>query len=117
MNYEYTKIFKEIDKFLSSNLHNMWVDDGVIFIYVRKSKRYVEKSTIDFFDIANVTVNEAYQNKGVFTNFIKEFILRYPTKNIYVESILNPILFTLLKKFDFKTIESSGADINMYLIK
>lgn len=112
--YNYTEIFDEIDKFLSSNLRNTYVNDKNISIYVRKSKRFIDGNYYDFFDIANISIEEEYQNKHVFTDFIEKFISKYPF-NIYVESILNPAVTTVLNKFGFKLLP--GENINMYLIR
>ena len=114
MNYNYTDIFRQFDNFLLSNNKNEWINDGIIFMYIRKSKRCINTQFVDFIDLANVSILEDYQNKGIFTNFISEFIIRYPNLNIFAESILNPIVISILTKFKFSPINDL---LNMYLIQ
>jgi hypothetical protein len=114
-NYDYSNLISELDKFLNSSIRNQYIGDENISIYIRKSKRSIDGKLIDFLDIANISIDEKIQGKKVFTNLIQTIISKYPNTNIFVESILNPAVETVLNKFSFK--RKSGPDNNMYLLR
>lgn len=112
--FNHSDIFNQIDIFLKSDIRNIWVQNDSMKIYIRKSKRYVNNEIFDFFDIASVEVNEEYQGNGFFTYFIKTFLNKYTDKNVYVESIINPAIEHILKKFNFKYLTNTEYNVNMY---
>lgn len=112
--FNHSDIFNQIDAFLKSNIKNTWIENDSMKVYIRKSKRYVNNEILDFFDIASVEVNEEYQGNGFFTDFMKNFLTKYIDKNVYVESIINPAIEHILKKFEFKYLTNSEFNINMY---
>ena len=114
VDYDYSDIFEQIDMFLLLKKRNTWIQTDHINIYIRNSKRYVNNDVLDFFDIANIEVYEEYQNNGYFTKFIEKFLKKYHEKNIYVESIINPVIEHILKKFNFKYLTNSEFNVNMY---
>jgi hypothetical protein len=93
--------------------------DNSIKIYVRKSQRNIMTheghKLFPFLDLANIEVTE--QGIGTFTNFLTELLKKYPDTNLYVESILNPKVESILKKFGFVYKSEDQFDINMYLLK
>ncbi len=113
-NYDYTKIFREIDKFLDGPERNKWIGDDNMEIFVRKSKRFIEGKIQDFFDFATVNLDASIRGKKVFTNLLETFITNYPY-NIFVESIQNPAVTHILKKFGFKETELDNTC--MYLLR
>ena len=114
-NYNYSDILSEIDTFLKSSIRNVYVNDDKITMYIRKSQRLVNKQTVKFFDIGNISIDENHWGKGIFTNLISNLISKYPDMNIFVESILNPAIETALNKFNFEKQDLYGQ-INMYRI-
>lgn len=112
--YNYDKIFSEIGKFLKGPERNKWISDGMVEIYIRKSKRFIEGKLQDFFDFSTINIEESIRGQKVFTNLLENFISKYP-HNIYVESILNPAVSHILKKFGFKETELDSS--NMYLLR
>lgn len=114
-NYNYSDILSEIDTFLKSSIRNTYVNDDKITMYIRKSQRLVNKQTVKFFDISNISIDENHWGKGIFTNLISNLISKYPDMNIFVESILNPAIETALNKFNFEKQDLYGQ-INMYRI-
>jgi len=114
-NYNYSDILSEIDTFLKSGIRNTYVNDDKITMYIRKSQRLVNKQTVKFFDIGNISIDENYWGKGIFTNLISNLISKYPDMNIFVESILNPAIETALNKFNFEKQDLYGQ-INMFRI-
>ncbi len=116
--HSYTDLFKQIDQFLLTTFpRNIWISDDIIKVYIRKSKRIINGEMLDFFDIASIEISEESRGGGIFTSFMTEFISRYPDFNVYVESILNPAIEHVLKKFDFKYKDKTEFDINMYRLK
>lgn len=102
-----------IDEFINSQYRNHWLNLPKIKVYVRKSKRIIDGKIINFFDIASVEVSKTSQKKGVFTKFLQSLLIDYPEQNLYIESILNPILFDFLERYKFKIHNKE----NMYLIR
>jgi len=103
--YDYNPIFKQLEFFMSSKNRNMWLFDDkenpVFSIYVRKSHHIIDKKIYNFLDLASITIEESRQGEGIFTNFLKTLLEKYPNQNIYVESILNPAVKHICKKFGF----------------
>lgn len=80
-----------------------WIDCDKFKIFVRVTKRLIEKEITETIDISNIVVYDEYQNTGVFKEIlssIKTLASEY-NKVIYVESIQNPILVNYLKKEGF----------------
>ena len=115
--YDYTNIFDMVNLFIKSKNRNQWLDDGVIKLYIRKSKRFINGEFIDFIDIANISVDENHQNVGIFREFMSLLISKYPHVNIYVESILNSYVTKVLTKLDFIKLGNDEYDVNMYRLK
>ena len=102
-------------EFIGSNLRNLYIEEKHVYAYVRKSKRYIEGQFIDCIDIANITVNEDFQNRGYCTKFLTYVISNY-WENIYVECIQNPAMEHICEKLEFTRIEGI-SDLNMYKLK
>ncbi len=108
-------IFIQLEQFMQSPLRNKWLEDDNIKVYVRKSQRNIGQNKLySFLDLASFEVVE--QNKGTFTNFLTELLRRYPNVNLYVESILNPKVESILKKFNFVYHTNDPFNVNMYLL-
>lgn len=116
-NQELDDLFLDIQTFLKSKQRNTYVGNSYITIYIRKSMRGFDNKLINFFDIGNIEVVPEYQNKGYFTQFLIRLLKEYPNMNIFVESILNPILTNKLKQFGFKEQRINEYQLNMYLIQ
>lgn len=112
-----TQIFSEIDEFLNSSIRNKYIGNNTLTIYVRKSKRRIGDDLIEFFDIANVSVDEKFQGFHIFTSFLENFLHKYPSTNMFIECIHNPSVTHIAKKFGFKIKADNEFDINMYLIR
>lgn len=116
MSFSNEKIFNDINQFLNSTIRNTYLYNEYMTLYVRKSKRFIEGKWYDCFDIASVEVIRQERGKGYFTSFLQTFIELYPDKNIFVESILNPVLKDKLLQFDFKEQVINNYQLNMFLI-
>jgi hypothetical protein len=81
--------------FLKSDYRSQWFGNDIIDVYVRKSKRSVNDQVYDCFDIATITIHK--QGEHIFTKML-DIIERDFNKNIFVESILEPRLFSFLEK-------------------
>jgi len=113
--YNYSDIFREFDRFLKSDIRNVYIEDAYMIMYVRKSKRSINRQLYDFIDIANISIERDMRDKGVFTNFISELLNRYPDFNILVENIFNPAVVTVLSKFGFE--RKDGPDNTWFLLR
>jgi GNAT superfamily N-acetyltransferase len=115
--YDYDPIFKQLELFMSYSNRNAWIYDNeknpVVSIYVRKAYHRAEGNMYNFLDLASISIDEDRQGEGIFTNFLSKLIEKYPSTNIYVESILNPAVRHICKKFGFKDVDKD----NMFLIQ
>jgi hypothetical protein len=115
--YDYNPIFKQLELFMSYKNRNMWLydneDDPIVSIYVRKAYHRVGKQTYDFLDLASISIVESRQGEGIFTDFLRRLLEKYPNQNIYVESILNPAVRHICNKFGFIDVDSD----NMALVR
>ena len=115
--YNYDNIFKQLELFFNYKNRNMWIydneDNPILSIYVRKSHHMFNKEMYQFLDLASLTIKESRQGEGIFTNFIKILLEKYPNQNIYVESILNPAVRHICSKFGFVNVDEH----NMCLIR
>ena len=94
---------KELAMFLASNLRNAWISDGIIYVYVRKSKRLfleVEGVLLPAIDIANIQIKKHNQGKGYFKEFIQH--VESLGVNVFVESVQNKQLKENLLKHGYK---------------
>lgn len=80
-----------------------WIHCEKFKIFVRVTKRLIEKDITETIDISNVVVYDEYQNTGVFKEVLNviEQLASEHNKVIYVESIQNPILVKYLEKEGF----------------
>lgn len=95
-------IFLKIEKFLESNQRNLWIENRLFKIYVRKSIRKIEGKVSNFLDLASFEIKiEDKKGIGNFTYLLTliEDKIKY---NIYVESILNERLYGFLEKRNYK---------------
>ena len=115
--YDYNPIFKQLELFMSYKNRNMWLfddeDDPVVSIYVRKAHHKVGSQVYDFLDLASISIEESRQGEGIFTDFLRRLLDKYPNQNIYVESILNPAVRHICNKFGFVDVDKD----NMALIR
>jgi|694.fasta_scaffold12015_38 hypothetical protein len=91
-------IISQLKLFLDSKHRNLWIQDDYMSVYVRKAKRFLDKSFLTTLDIASVEVEESKRNCGLWSNFLRQSHEINPYQATYVESVLNPILFESLSK-------------------
>lgn len=102
------------EDFIKSDLRNSYIEEDGMSIYVRKSKRIVNKEVLSFIDIANVVVDEEVRCKGFFTRFMNRLVDEY-SFNIYVESILSPHVERTCKKLGF--VRTDPFNLNMHKLR
>lgn len=87
----------EIDDFWAQPVRNVWTDVPPLRLYIRRSRRLLNDTFYDnVFDIAVIEVEPEFRGQGYFCSFLE--ILEQKMKNIFVESILEPRLFSFLQK-------------------
>jgi GNAT superfamily N-acetyltransferase len=84
----------------ATHLRNAWIYEQDIAIYVRRSMRFINDTTVLCLDLASVEVAEHVQGRGVFTAFLYRFEQEAKKMNraVFVESILNKRLENFLLK-------------------
>jgi hypothetical protein len=98
-------IITQLDDFMDSSYRNLWLQDDILTIYVRKSKRIYQGVMVDMIDVANImTINPEYKKQGYFKRFmerVESFGLP-----IFVESInhTNTNLLDMLTKNGYEII-------------
>ena len=113
--------------FVKSEQRAEWLYGDVMHVYVRKSFRFIVDGDNSKFeeclDIANIQVDDEHQGEGLFTKFLKNVIDNYPDWNIYIDSIENPAVEHIAKKFGFVFLNCNPDDwklsrcTNMILLK
>jgi len=93
---DYTFIIDKLSAFIHSGLRNTWVMTEDMNLYVRKSKRSYKGVIIECFDFASIEIKNP--GNGIFTELLKQFELKYPHINIFVESVLTDRFSNHLKK-------------------
>lgn len=115
------KAIRELEQFMQSKKTIDWICGDTISVYMRKSKRFItddlkENSFQSCLDIANIQVDEEHQGKGIFKSFIVHVSEKYCDTNLYVESILNPIVEKVCLSLGFDYIDCDGEQ-QMCMIK
>lgn len=121
LEYNYENIFKKLDYFMKdfniSITANRWIydddDEPNFSIYIRRAYHTFDGKLHKFLDLASISISENLQGKGIFTEFLKLLLKKYPEVNIYIESIQNPAIRHICKKFGFIEI----GEYDMALIK
>lgn len=103
--------------FLNSYERNKYVENNELKVFFRKGVHCVRGTELDqFIDIGNITVYEP--NKGIFTKVLKALLELYPEANIFIESVQNPAVDGVVKKFKgFKKQIVSPETYNLYLLR
>lgn len=85
---------------------NQWLRERFMDVYVRWSKRYIDKQMIECLDFASVEVDERHRGKGHLTKFLLRFEEEAKRLNraVYIESILEPRLVPFLVKRGYKFV-------------
>lgn len=91
------KFLVRLHKFMKSDVRNEWIILYELQIYVRKSKRYHNKRTINCLDLASIEVHK--KGVGLFTLVLKGVLRQH--KNIFIESILEKRFYNFLLKPEF----------------
>lgn len=94
----------DITEFLKGPLDRVWLHSERMEVYVRKAHHLVGGRMVPCFDIANVTVAEAWRGQGVFSawlTYVEQEIASYGW-HIMVENVLSPELKRLLGKRGYR---------------
>lgn len=96
-------VINQLDEFIEDSSRmkygrNLWLEDSIMKVYVRKSTRFIDDEKLIALDIATVEVDQKYQGKGIFSKFLDYVQNSNPWDVVYVESVLNPIVLKMLEK-------------------
>ena len=88
---------------------NQWIRERCMDAYVRRSKRYIDKQTMECLDFASVEVDERHRGKGRLTKFLLRFEeeAKRLGRVVYIESILEPRLVPFLAKRGYKFVSNT----------
>ena len=98
-------------EFIDLNLRNGFVriDEIDTDIYLRNTKRCINNEIISTIDLANININDDFQNKGYCSKIIQYLIEIAKSKNIqaiYIECVLSDAIeHIIINKFDFIKIK------------
>lgn len=100
------------DKYIATE----WLSDDKMKVYVRRGLHYINGEGRSTLDIANVAVDEEYQGRGIFTEFLEEAHKMNPWDATYVECVHNPALAAFLLKRFWLPMGMEGAE-SFYMVK
>lgn len=85
---------------------NQYVGDDSLNAYLRVTKRYINGEQVNTLEIANVTVDEDMQGRGVFKKFLEiiEHLGKKYDRLVYIESVLNDFLIDKLPTYGYKPL-------------
>ncbi len=89
---------EQLAAFISSGPRNLWLEDGLMKVYVRKSIRLCRNNAMTCLDIASIEVVEEHRSKGHFTAFIAHAEKVNPFSLMLLECVLNPRLAIWAKR-------------------
>lgn len=80
-----------------------YISNDKMTVYVRITSHYIRGELPKTIDIANVSVDEEHQGKGVFKDFLKgvEGMAKKYDRAVYVESVLSDILEVKLTTYGY----------------
>jgi hypothetical protein len=88
-------------------------------VYVRRSKRYIDKEMVECLDLATVNVDDRHRGKGHLTKFLPRFeqeAMRLK-RVVYLENILEPRLVPFFLRMGYKFVPNIDPIIpSMYKI-
>ena len=90
----------------------IYSDRDIAKMYIRKSRRYIDKSIVIFFDVASIDVKENMQKKGIVSTYLDliEKVIPYP---ILLKNAINEALFNhMTKRRDWEL-----RDINSFIYR
>ncbi len=104
-------IIDQVDDFINGPARNLWLNDGILMVYVRKSRRLIGGDYVKTFDVANVAaIAPEYEHKGYFRRFMEK--LESVSSCVFVECIQNPKLTDMLKKNGYTITTERYGTIN-----
>lgn len=104
----------EIQKFLKANNKNQWLDGNHVQLYLRKGVHLFRETpddpgkTVRCLDLANISVDDRYQNQGLGKQTIELLLRLNPYPFLLIECIHNTTLFNHLIKNHKTTVDFSN---------
>lgn len=98
----------ELERVIKLSRTNEWITHGPFKLYIRVGDRFIGEKKMKVIDLANFQItDEKERGKGHFSRLLKvvnDLGKKYGYDGIYVESILNPDLITILNKKNFRIV-------------
>lgn len=74
-----------------------WIEKGPLHIYLRLTDRHINGKKYATLDIANISIDPKFQNKGIFSDLLGALETRPVRGMIYVENIVGTSLVNQMK--------------------
>jgi hypothetical protein len=101
-------IIYQLEEFVNSKYRNMWLDDGILTIYVRRSMHIIDNEYVECLDVANIQpIDPDYEHKGYFKRFMEK--AETLGLSVFVECIHNPNLIEMLRKHGYVIIRQDNS--------
>ena len=98
----------ELERIIKLSGPNEWITHGPFELYIRVGNRFIEEKEMKVIDLASFQITDKKERgKGHFSRLLKlvnDLGKKYGYDGIYVESILNPDLITILDKKNFRIV-------------
>ncbi|WP_423396055.1 hypothetical protein [Burkholderia sp. LMG 21824] len=94
-----------------------FIDCTIATVYVRCAARFFDGEPFMTLDIANVEVHERYRQHGIFSVLVEECeraALMLGRQGVFVENVLNPIVFEALKRRGYLHVADRAPDVCMF---
>ena len=96
---------------------NTWINcpQYHLTVYIRLTKRLIDKQICDTIDLASVSVDEKFWHKGYFKKLLNrlEELAKTYHRTIYIESILNEYVMQYCLKTGY-SLTPTNMSINLY---
>lgn len=113
---EKAKMIESINSFLNDDqLRNTYIQNDVLSLYIRKSRRVLNGEIVKCLDLANISIEEEYQNQGIFKMVVNVINELNPYEWLMIENTLNPVLVEWGKKYHLD--EFSNYDMCFFINK
>lgn len=98
-------------------INRNWINERNISVYIRRSKRVIGGQLCDCLDLANVSVDEHMQGKGIFSRFLVKFEkeARKLNRIVYLENVLEQrFQIHLIDVKKYTLLDSNHGVVTLY---
>lgn len=102
-------VFEQLANFIenSDKVRNLWLQDELMAVYVRRSRRFIDGSLRTGLDIANIEVYD--RGKGTFTRFLRHAVCINPWEYTFAESLQEPRLVSFFLRNGWVPVDDGNS--------